>query len=119
MPLPPDNQVYGTEEDTFGLMFILQADGSYAAVEHGELLTFEHGGSAIANPCSDESSTVTVNPRSYGFSEVAGQQIALRRDLDGGEYLLLTDHDNSQFARLSRCDGTGQVLAYCFLADVP
>lgn len=32
MPLPPNNQVFDTEEDAFGLMLILQADVSYATV---------------------------------------------------------------------------------------
>ncbi|MEW4396963.1 hypothetical protein ABZR34_31210 [Pseudomonas paraeruginosa] len=119
MTLTPHDPAFSPEEDTFGLMFTLQADGSYATAEHSDLLTFEHGGSSIANPCRDESSTVTVDPHRYNFREVSGLEAALRLDLEDGEYLLLTGYDTPQFARLSRCDGTGQIMAYCFLADVP
>jgi len=119
MILSPDNLATTTELDTFGLMFRLQADGSYETVEHGDMLVFEHGGFAIVNPCCDESSTEAVDPRHYGFREVAGPQAAFRRELEGSDYLLLTDLESPLTARLSRCDSTGRVLAYCFLADVP
>ncbi|HGA2320482.1 TPA: hypothetical protein ACIRVE_005098 [Pseudomonas putida] len=119
MTHPLHAQPVAAELDTFGLMFCLQADGSYAATEHGDLMTFEHKGCAITNPCCDESSTVTVDPRRYGFTDTESAKEALRRELDGGNYLLLTDLECPQSARLSRCDGAGRVLAYCFLADVP
>lgn len=115
----PGNLLPAIEEDTFGLMFSMQVDGRYTTVKHDDRLTFEHCGTAISNPCRDESTTVTVDPRRYGFTEVDGHQSVLRRDLEGGEYLLLSEVCNDQYARLSRCDSTGQVLFYCYLEDVP
>lgn len=116
-----EDQQNGAEADNFGLMFCLQQDGSYATTEHDiSLLSFEHGGMTITNPCQDESTVVSVDPRYYGFREVNyGAGAALRYDLEGGEFLLLTYLGDLEPARLSRCNSSGMVIAYCFLADVP
>lgn len=114
------NVQVGDEVDTFGLMFRRRAvDGSYVAVPHGRLLVFQHRGVAVRNPCCDPSTINKVDPSYYGFRKLEGSQVCFRRELGAGNYLLLTDVESPQAARLSRCNRDGQVVAYCFLEDVP
>lgn len=93
-----------------------------------ELLSFSHGKFEIFCPLMDESATVHIDPRRYGFSETrTAQGKALRLNVENGHYLLLTDStgtntpdlqhpDDSLFSRFS---ATGELLATCAVRDIP
>jgi hypothetical protein len=92
------------------------------------LLAFSDDGEEIRDPFLSPCGRFQVDPRQYGFAEWAtgGGCKALRRELDGGHYLLLTDESgldlpdpgDASSALLGRYDENGEELLVCRIADV-
>jgi hypothetical protein len=59
------------------------------------MITFEHKGMDIHNPFFSSCGRFAVSSFEYGFVEIIsdGKIKALRKDLDNGQYLLVSDKD--------------------------
>lgn len=94
-----------------------------------DLMSFEHGGMNIRNPMMSECGRFGVDPKEYGFEvyHTGGGCMALRKDLDNGDYFLLTDDSGSAIptaeewatAIYGRYTGGGTPYATINLVDVP
>ncbi|MNJ48732.1 hypothetical protein D3C77_439330 [compost metagenome] len=125
----PQNATQSQPQDCFGLMFSTSPDGGLAAHPHdAAVLSFEYNGMAITNPCLDESTVASADPRGYGFVEAKiGAVTALRLDLPDGDFLMLSDELGLQLpdaasiltTRFSRHTSDGLLQAYCFIGDIP
>lgn len=94
-----------------------------------DLMSFEHGGMNIRNPMMSDCGRFGVDPKEYGFVEytTGGSNMALMKQLDNGDYLLLTDDSGTDIpvaeewatAILGRYTGGGTPYATIALLDIP
>lgn len=91
------------------------ADGTEHKVPYSDaLMSFIHNDMQIRNPLLSECGRFAVDPKEYGFEgwHMGGGSIGLRKELEGGRYMLLTDSDG-----LDLPDSTGEDLLGLYSKD--
>lgn len=97
-------------------------------VDATALVTFEFNGMQILNPLQSECGRFPVDPSVYGFEtyHAGGRCMALRKDLPGDRYILITDGSSAipdkgtppEKVLIGLYDAEGNELALNTLADV-
>lgn len=91
------------------------ADGAEHKVPYSdELMAFTFGEMNVRNPLLSECGRFAADPKDYGFEGWAsgGGCVGLRKNLEGGRYMLLTDSDG-----LDLPDSTGEDLLGLYSKD--
>lgn len=110
-------------------MRIYNSDGTTNDVPYDpDVLAFVHEDFQIRDPMISECGRFKLDPINYGFTpyHTGGGCMALRRELENGDYLLLTDSDGSgiptqedaKTALLGRYTAEGVAVAVVALGDI-